>query len=105
MGMFDTFEPSPEVACSWCGGRLVTCQGKEGPNSLLIWRQHDRYPRQDPTVAAESLLDNARLESFVLPQEFHFLGFCEKDETTQLVGHCTDGVWDRTEVVVDSPQT
>jgi len=97
--------PSPELACRWCGGRLVTCQGKQGPKLLLVRRQHHRYPHRDPTVVAETTLDTARLEGLVLPQEFHFQGFCEKDEMTQLVGYCTDGVWDRTEVVVDAPQT
>jgi hypothetical protein len=93
MGMLDTYEPNPRPVCRWCGDPIRTFQGKDGPNVLLIWRQHHRFPAHSPTVAEESRLDEAALRRFTLPERFAFTGFCARHEPSWFTGRCVDGIW------------
>ena len=42
MGMFDHYEPVPPL--EFQGEELSGWQGKDGPNNLLVWRQHCPSP-------------------------------------------------------------
>jgi hypothetical protein len=87
--------------CRWCGGPIVRCQGKDGPNALLVWRQHHRFPLNDPLIADECLFDEAALRGFTLPGMFTFIGYCDKGEPTWMAGRCKNGVWVATEPADD----
>jgi len=96
MGMFDSFEPLPELACSVCGARLMGWQGKDGPCALLRWRQGVAAP-VDQDVPDENRGELSVIFSLRLPREFEIYTPCCGGECFA-TAFCTapDGVWSTT---------
>jgi hypothetical protein len=96
MGMFDSFEPVPELACSVCGARLTGWQGKDGPCALLRWRQGVASP-VDQDVPDESKGDRGVIDSLRLPREFEiYTPCCEDRFLATAICTAPEGVWSTT---------
>ena len=39
MGMFDWYHLETMPTCDTCGEVMRECQGKEGPNAFIVWRE------------------------------------------------------------------
>lgn len=100
MGMFDYFEPEPELACPRCGRVLSGWQGKDGEDALFVWRQGVRHP-VDQRVPEESRLDDAQLARFTLPEEFSIVTHCSCSTAflIEAIGTAVDGLWRETRLV------
>lgn len=96
MGMFDYYQPVPNIPCTFCGSETTLWQGKNGPNFLLLWRQGERYPVAH-LVDELYQMEPKRLREFVLPQVFYIYGGCEKSgHNNAAVCECEDEVWTQT---------
>jgi hypothetical protein len=99
MGMFDWYEPVPDLPCPVCGG-AVQWQGKDGPCALLLWRQGEACPieqRVDEPLSPDDLV------SYRLPSTFGLYGECSRLHPTEAVGETADGIWTSSRIVpVDS---
>ena len=91
--MFDWYEPDPLPTCPECGADMKVCQGKDGPNAVLVWQQGLAYPTaqraDDPWLGEE-------LERFSLPARFRFSCWCVNDHESVWDGSGQDGVWTST---------
>lgn len=90
--MFDEYEPVPPVSCPWCGGEVVSWQGSDGPNLLLLWQQGSAHP-VDQRVDADVAMDRARYGEFTLPETFSITGHCRNDHLIDANCGCHEGVW------------
>lgn len=92
MGMFDRYEFATTQACERCGELLTSCQGKDGPNVLVTWREGQAR------MALGQRMDEplGQLEPFGLPKRFTFSCWCPNGHRRDFVGECVDGVWQRT---------
>jgi hypothetical protein len=96
MGMFDSFEPVPELACSVCGARLTGWQGKGGPCALLRWRQGVASP-VDQNVSDETRGDRSVIDSLRRPREFEiYTPCCGGEFFATAFCAAPDGVWSTT---------
>lgn len=99
MGMFDWYEPVPEIRCPVCERALREWQGKDGPCALFVWRQGCTEP------VAHRVDDDAKLpaEAIVaqrLPPQFEiYSDDCECPFLVEAVGTTSGGVWTTTIVV------
>ncbi len=84
MGMFDCYEPVPELHCPKpsCRQLLGAWQGKGGPCNLLTWRQGERDPARDDFGSKRLVLPDGPLEIYTT---------CE---------HC--GLWVDAECIVEN---
>ncbi len=99
MGMFDTFIPDPHISCPVCGALLSDWQGKDADCALFVWRQGLAAPI-DQTVPEEARLTDAQRSTLRLPQAFEIYSYdCDCPFPVEAICTCTDGVWDRTDVV------
>jgi hypothetical protein len=93
MGMFDEYEPVPELACPVCSAPLKRWQGKCGPNGLFVWRQGvseatDQLATEDCRISAE-----ARNE-WCLPKHFSIYSYdCGAHKPIYAFCRAEDGVW------------
>lgn len=92
MGMYDYYRPVPELACLWCGGKMVMWQGKDGPNLLYFWQQGCPAPVDDASDPEYQATEEVR-RAERLPDHFSILGVCENDHVMHAQGTCSDGVW------------
>jgi hypothetical protein len=70
------------------------CQGKFGPNALLVWRQGVRRPIEQRV--SDDPFEGDQLDRFALPLGFRFRCSCPNEHETDYVGEFVDGVWTRT---------
>lgn len=96
MGMYDEYEPSPPIACPICA-TPATYQGKDGPNALLLWRQGEKHPVDQP-IDADARINPVRYQEFRLPDAFEISGFCERGHMFSVVCRCQDGTWTSAEL-------
>ena len=101
MGMFDWYEPRPEVKCPRCDSTLAGWQGKSGPCGLFEWVQGVASPpRQlvdDDCAAAIEVREATRL-----PDDFEIYTFCNACQTlVEALGSCERGVWIRVDLLHD----
>ncbi|MEM1415065.1 MAG: CPCC family cysteine-rich protein [Myxococcota bacterium] len=90
MGMFDVYEPKPELLCARCAKPLRRWQGKDGPCGLWIWRQGEAWPvgqQCDPQWRSSEMPPP-------LPERFSLAASCCR--WVEAVGETTDGVWTHT---------
>ena len=93
MGMFDLYKPDPALGCPACGEPLRKWQGKDGPCSLLVWRQGVAAP-VDQAVPEENRGDRSVIESLRLPREFEiYTGCCGGRFFAIALCGAPDGVW------------
>jgi hypothetical protein len=94
MGMFDWYEPGPELAtCPVCGSPLYGWQGKDADNPLLlVWRQGERAP-VDQRMDDEYCLYIEDRDALRLPERFLIHTACLADHRHMAEGRCVDGVW------------
>jgi hypothetical protein len=78
---------------------MTKCQGKDGPNALLPWKQGDRLPLEGPEGP---WLD--RLDAFPLSGHFSFSCWCPNDHLAEFLGEIEDGRWVRTMPASDAHQ-
>lgn len=103
MGMFDWYEPRPDVACTTCGQTDVEWQGQHGPNAMMVWRQGTSSP-VDQRVDAEVRLFDRDLARTRLPDVFLIRGECDKRHVIFALGFTDSaGVWTRTNLVIADP--
>jgi hypothetical protein len=91
MGLFDYYEPVPELTCPVCAQPLDGWQGKSADNLLFVWRQNESAPidwRADPAVQDPEMMRSARL-----PSEFGLTAFDASDHAVVATGAAPDGVW------------
>lgn len=99
MGMFDSYEPVPPLACVVCGQPLSEWQGKHGPCALFVWRQGCDAPiRQE--ADEDCRLSHEELAAWRLPTEF-WIGSrdCGCPYENVAIGRTEDGVWVSTELI------
>src|SRR5687767_5242221 len=96
MGMFDEYQSDPELSCPICREPWLECQGKDGPNALLVWRQGVRRALRQ---RADEPFVGSELDRFTLPTVFTFRCWCPNDHHSDYVGRAPAGVWDTTEPV------
>jgi len=89
--MFDRYEPGPMPVCAERHQTMTECQGKDGPNALLTWKQGDLLPVDEYT---DDPLH--RLDAFGPSGRFSFACWCPNDHRTDSVGEIEDGRWVRT---------
>jgi hypothetical protein len=99
MGMFDYYEPIPAITCPTCGEPLSGWQGKEGPCALLIWRQGQTLPIENP--GNEVGPGRARLlETWRLPRTFTLYTFCGCEQWVTARGATNEsGAWTSCDIV------
>jgi|GEM_PF-6540663 len=99
MGLFDVYEPEPELTCPACLIPLREWQGREGPRLCLVFRQCEpdavgtaldgapeyRRPNGDPFRLPPAF----RIYSHDCPCHRPIYAFCGSEE----------GVWTRTEII------
>ena len=99
MGMFDYYQPVPELKCSVCDGVLTGWQGKDGPCALFVWQQGFAAPTdqnvRDKCRSSDSQIANARL-----PVEFYISSDdCGCSRFVEAIGRTINGIWMTTELV------
>jgi hypothetical protein len=57
MALFDYYEPSGDRYCPACSTRLLSWQGKDGPNGLFVWVEGRATP------AGQRVDDDVRLDA------------------------------------------
>jgi hypothetical protein len=92
MGMFDWYEPATTPGCDRCGELMTSCQGKDGPNTLVNWIEGEARM----TIAQRIDEPMDRLDAIGLPKRFTFSCWCPNEHRRDFVGECVDGVWQRT---------
>ena len=75
MGLFDYYQPRPEIACPFCGKELTDWQGKDGPCALFVWRQGVVAPIDQP-VSDDARLDPETMARITLPTSFMIYAYC-----------------------------
>ena len=96
MGMFDWYEPTPDLTCPHCGATLKEWQGKDGPCALFVWRQGERHP-VDQRVDEEVRLPPDKMGRFELPPWFIIYSFCcNQDFPVEAICEGTRGAWTTT---------
>jgi hypothetical protein len=90
--MYDLYQPQPTIPCPWCGRDIEWWQGKDGPNLLFVWRQHEPHPVDDQSDP-QFRIDPSRFVEFSLPENFEIWGRCPEDHLPLARCHCVDGVW------------
>lgn len=98
MGMFDQYEPVPQLACPVCHVPLVEWQGKEGPCAILQWRQGTAWPVDQP-IDEECRIAVADREKWRLPEKFGIYSYdCGRH---RVYAECVapGGVWTVTRIV------
>ena len=95
VALYDQYQPVPEVACLWCGGQVRVWQGRNGPNTLLVWRQGNRHPVAD---GADCRLCPLDLTAFELPDEFAIESWCENGHVMRAECRCVEKVWQVTDL-------
>src|SRR5258706_14325480 len=98
MGMFDYYEPDPQISCPKCGVILIEWQGKAGPNGLFVWHQGKLAP-VDQRVDDDLKVPQARLTSFRLPEEFEFYSDDCRLHTVLARGKTLNGLWSQTKII------
>jgi hypothetical protein len=98
MGMFDWYEPDPEIACPVCGAILTEWQGKDGPCGLFVWHQGNEIAI-DQRVPEQMQVDRTN-EDHRLPQEFIiYSDTCSCPTMVKAICKSVDDVWRTTEVI------
>ena len=90
MGLFDTYEPAIVPTCPVCAEPMAECQGKDGPNALLVWKEDDRLPVMRRGDHVRDWLDGFP------PDRFYFACWCPNDHPAEFQGEIEDGTWVRT---------
>lgn len=99
MGMFDYYEPIPPIRCPNCGEPLGGWQGNEGPCALLIWRQGEALPSENPGNEVGPGRA-ALLEAWRLPRTFTLYTSCGCDQWVTARGAANEsGAWTSCEIV------
>ncbi len=101
MGMFDYYEPDPDLNCPRCGQALDGWQGKDGDNALFVWKQNSPHPTEQCIDDEEIRLTKEDLLRFNLPEEFEFYTHCTCSTKFFLfaLGSTFEGVWNHTHLV------
>jgi hypothetical protein len=97
MGVFDDYEPVPDLSCPVCGETLTGWQGKDAESILFVWRQYQSAPvawRVDPDLRVPGVKENARL-----PPAFGIYTSDSKGHEVFADCAASDGVWTTTRVV------
>ena len=97
MGLFDSYEPVPPIACPHCNAILRDWQGKQGPCVLVTWRQGEANPVRGPSPTVDE--DPSWLLRWALPETFEFYSFCDCNHETIARGTAQAGVWKHSEVI------
>ena len=99
MGLFDWYQPRPELPCPRCGAVLDNWQGKDGPSRLFRWTQGCASPT-DQLIDEDVALDVEARARFRLPDEFDFYVTCDSCKlSVDAHGSAEAGVWSRIDVV------
>lgn len=99
MGMFDWYEPRPDVACPQCGAMLADWQGKDGPCALFAWTQGFLSPTEQRVDEECAIAPSARAR-FRLPDEFDLYTSCDSCKLwIDAHGSCESSIWNRTDLV------
>jgi hypothetical protein len=99
MGMFDWYQPRPDVHCPQCGAGLSGWQGKDGPCGLFQWSSGVASPTGQ-LVEDECATDAPEREKLRLPDEFDLYTECDACKAwIDARGSCSDGAWSRTDLV------
>lgn len=99
MGMFDVYEPVPELICPSCSTPLGNWHGKEGPRLCLVFRQGE------PDAVGTALDGPPECRALHgdpvrLPAEFRIYSY-DCPIHRPVYARCTseDGTWTRTEII------
>lgn len=96
MGMFDWYQPFPDLECPTCGALLKEWQGKHGPCGLFLWKQGFAAPI-DQLVDEECRIGMEQLSQKRLPQEFEIYSYdCSSHQPVSALCKCVDGAWQET---------
>lgn len=77
MGLYDHYDPIPEIACPNCSSSLHGWQGKDAACALFLWRQEHPHP-VDQTIDDDTRIPPSRYAEFSLPQTFCFYTSCSE---------------------------
>jgi len=97
MGMYDQYEPVPQIECPVCRVPLVEWQGKEGPCAIFIWRQGVAGPVDQP-IDEECRLPEAERSLWRLPKEFCIYSYDCGLHRVSAECAAAEGVWTTTRV-------
>jgi hypothetical protein len=99
MGMFDWYQPRPDIRCPQCGAALAGWQGKDGPCGQFQWVAGLASPTTQ-LVDDECAVPPLERERLRLPDEFSFYTECDScHQSMRAHGSCSDGLWTRTDLV------
>ena len=99
MGMFDVYEPEPELTCPSCSTLLRDWHGKEGPRLCLVFRQGE--PDAVGT-ALDGPPEYRKLcgEPIRLPPAFRIYSHdCPRHRPIYALCGSEEGVWKRIEII------
>ena len=75
MGMFDWYEPIPDLECPVCKVNLSDWQGKDGACGLFVWRQGIAFAIDQK--GDDCNIDERERIKFRLPETFRIYTNCE----------------------------
>ena len=99
MGMFDVYEPVPELTCPSCSTPLRNWHGKEGPRVCFVFRQGES---DAIGTALDGPPEYRKLhgEPVRLPPAFRIYSHdCPRHRPIYALCGSEEGVWTRTEVI------
>ena len=96
---FDTYIPAPLLTCPICGKDLGDRQGYDGPCGLMVWRQGEASPIDQP-IDDDGRLDQESLARVRLPESFRiFTNCCSQRFAVEALCRTKDSVWCSAHVV------
>jgi hypothetical protein len=98
MGMFDHYQPKPDISCPICGAAKLEWQGKDGPSALFVWEQGRPTPVDQRVDGDCKGLPEATMKAR-LPIRFEISAECRCPTPLMAVGTASDGVWTQTELL------
>jgi hypothetical protein len=98
MGMFDYYNPKPQIACPVCETSNLEWQGKAGPCALFVWEQGQAAP-VDQMASEDCRLPAEKRAGFRLPLRFEIYAQCACPTFLNAVGFTEHGFWTQTELL------
>lgn len=92
MDDWDEYQPAHAILCSWCGARLGTWRGWDGPVRRLIWREGERHPIRERNGGEVT----PGFSDAVLPAAFVISSRCDAGHVQHADCFATGEVWSET---------
>ena len=94
MGMFDYFDPDPELPCPACATPLTEWQSKDGLDALFVWRQGNPAPVEQRVDEEVRLLPEQLAQQRLPDGPLEFYTSCSNcEQRIDAWGVVQDGVW------------